>query len=820
MLMALAGCAGQSAFREANSLFAEGQVEPGLAKLEEAVRLDPRNPEYRIALATRRAALVAQYLAAGEAARREGRLSESEQAYRQVQGLDPHNAMARQGQEAVVTERRHRQMVAAAEALYKKGSTDKGSEADLTEALEQLRPVLSENPGQKDALNLKARVDEARARFARPEAKLAAAYRKPITLEFRDAPLKAVFDVVSKVSGLNFFFDKDIRPDLKATVLARNTSIEDAVRLLLVTNQLEQKVLNENSILIYPSTPQKLKEYQTLSVRTFYLTNADVKAVSNTIKTLVKTRDLVIDERLGIIMMRDTPEAIRMAERIVALQDLSDPEVVLDVEVLEVKRSRLQELGVRWPGSLTLSPLTTGTESVTLSTLAHLRPSTTKAVVGNMVINANKEDQDGDILANPHIRVRNKEKAKILIGDRVPIITTTSTSTGFVSESVNYVDVGLKLEVEPNIYLDEEVAIKVNLEVSSLVKEVISNSGTLSYQIGTRGANTVLRLKDGETQILAGLINDEERSTANKVPVLGDLPLAGRLFGSNKEDKQRSEILLSITPRIVRSLRRPDLLAAEFESGTESSVGAAPLRLSSLEPAEAQAPAQRGTAALQRPAAAAPGSPAVLPAAVAPGAAAQGLASNAAPVPPPGAAAPAPAPGLSPAAAPGAAPPALPTGNIPAALPAATSGAVAAASAAPISMAWQAPVQVRVGEQFSAVLRVQSQAALRGLPLLVGFDPQALQVVNVQEGDFFKQAGGRTSFNQRVDPAQGKVFVALVRQNAAGTDAGINGAGGLVMLTFKAVKPGPVKLQLLSASPEPPGGALQLPLEQAVRVLP
>lgn len=754
LTLALAGCAGNQAFREANTLLAEGQIEPGLAKLEEAVKLEPGNVEYRIALMSRRASIVNRYLSDAETARREGRLSDAEKSYRQVQGLEPQHPMARQGLEAVVTERRHRQMVAAADALFKKGS-----EADLGDALEQLRPVLSENPAHKDALNLKSRIDEARAKLAKPETRLAAAYRKPITLEFRDAPLKSVFDLVSKISGLNFFFDKDIRPDLKATVLARNTSIEDAVRLLLVTNQLEQKILNENSILIYPATPQKIKDYQTLSVRTFYLTNADVKAVSNTIKTLVKTRDLVIDERLGILMMRDTPEAIRMAERIVALQDLSDPEVMLEVEVLEVKRSRLLEMGVQWPTSVALSPLVAANTSLTLSALAHLRPSTTKAVIDDMAIKARKEDGDTDILANPRIRVRNKEKAKVLIGDRVPVITTTSTSTGFVSESVSYVDVGLKLEVEPNIYLDEEVAIKVNLEVSSLVKEVRSQSGSLSYQIGTRGANTVLRLKDGETQILAGLISDEERNTAGKVPGLGELPVAGRLFGSKKEDKQRSEILLSITPRVVRSLRRPDLLAAEFESGTETSIGAPSLRLATLEPDKAEPPPK--PARVLRPAPA-------------------GVSAEALPV----------------------------------------VSAPAAAAAAVLHLAWQAPAQVRVGEQFSAVLQVQSQGPLRGLPLLVGFDPQALQVVSVQEGAFFKQGGAATSFNQRVDPAQGKVFVALVRQNPGGTDAGVNGTGGVVTVTFKAVKPGAAKLQLLSASPEPAAAAPALPIDQVVKVLP
>lgn len=768
-LVLLAGCAGQTAFRDGNQLISENKIDEGLAKLEEAVRLDPKNAEYRIALSNRRAGIEDRLLSTAEAHRRDGRLSEAEKSYRQMLVYEPNHAMARQGLEALVAERRHRLVVAEAEGLFKKGSPD-----DMSQALEKLRPVLAENPKQKDALNLKERIDDARSRQVRPEAKLAEVFRKPITLEFRDAPLKSVFDVIAKVSGLNFVFDKDLRPDLKASILVKGTTIEDAVRLLLVTNQLEQKVLNANSILIYPNTPQKLKDYQSLSVRTFYLTNADVKAVSNTIKTIVKTKDMVIDERLGLIILRDTPEAIRIAERIVALQDLSDPEVMLEVEILEIQRSRLLELGVRWPDQLTLSPLQVGGAPLTLNDLRSLDRNTIQASVGSLTINARKEDADGNILANPRIRVRNKEKAKILIGDRVPVITTSSNATGFVLESVNYVDVGLKLEVEPNIYLDEEVSIKVNLEVSNLVREVLSRAGTLAYQIGTRGASTVLRLKDGETQILAGLISDEERSSGNKVPGIGELPLVGRLFGSPRQDTRRSEILLSITPRILRSIRRPDLLAAEFESGTESNIGATPVRLSLPDMPEAKISSG-------------PSGTAMRVAAVAPAAA---------------------EPALQLTSSQGIAAPAGPL--------------VTTAPGGAIALTWQAPAQVKAGEQFSAVLRVSSQQPLRGLPLLIAYDTQALQVVSAQEGDFFKQAGGQSSFSQRIDPAQGKIFIAALRQNPAGGEGGINGNGTVVTVTFKAIKPNaPGRIQLLSVTPEPPGTSpLPLPLEHLVRIVP
>lgn len=772
LLLMLTGCAGHQAFREANTLFSEGKPELGIAKLEEATRLEPKNTEYRIALSNSKSSLINRTLLTGEAARRDGRLTDAEKAYRQVLVWDANHVMARQGLQLLIVERQHRLTVTEAESLSKKG--DPGS---IAEASDKLRGVLSQNPQQKDALNLKARLDDQRSKQVLPEAQLAAAYRRPITLEFRDAPLRSVFDVIAKVAGLNFFFDKDLRPDLKATVLAKNTSIEDAVRLLLVTNQLEQKVLNENSILIFPNTPQKLKDYQTLAVRTFYLTNADVKAVSNSIKTIVKTKDMVIDERLGLIIIRDTPEAIRMAERIVALQDLSDPEVMLEVEVLEIKRSRLLELGIQWPSQIALSPLQGGGVPLVIDDLKRLNSLNVEAKIGSTLVNARKEDQDGNILANPRIRVRNKEKARILIGDRVPVITTTSNSTGFVAESVNYVDVGLKLEVEPNIYLDEEVAIKVNLEVSNLVREVLSKSGSLSYQIGTRNASTVLRLRDGETQVLAGLISDEDRSTSNKIPGLGEIPVVGRLFGSQKDDTQRSEILLSITPRILRSIRRPDLLEAQFESGTESSIGAQTLRLSTV--------------------------------------VAQTTNSNAPSVGAP--------PTTQVASVAQAAPAALPSASRPAqAPPSLVTPVVSAAAAGAVSMSWLTPQQIRAGEQFTASLRINSQAALRGLPLLIGFDPQFLQVVSVQEGDFFKQGGSSTTFNQRIDPAQGRIFVAAIRQGVPGSQPSINGNGVVLNVAFKALKTtASAKIQVLSATPEPAlASPLSLPIEQILRIVP
>ena len=569
MLSLLAGCAGNQAYNDGQAMLGAGHTQQGLALLEQAAQAEPTNAKYRIAVTNGKMRALNNLNGRAEALRQQGNLPEAQALYRQALALDASDDVAQRGLASVAQDERHRKLVQEAQASYQRGG-----DANVAQAQEALRQVLQERPAQREALALKGRISDEQAKARPAGGKLAAAYRKPVTLEFRDAPLRSVFDFISKVSGLNFVFDKEVDPALRATISVRDTSIEEAIAMLLGANQLEQSVTSDKSITIYPNTPQKVKDYQQLVVRTFFLANADVKTVAFSIKTLLKAKDVVTDERLGIIMLRDTPEMVRMAERIINVQDLADPEVMLEVEVLEVKRTRLMELGVRWPdqANLTLAGIGSGLGGLKVADLRRINGENINLGIGGVTLNANKTDSDSNILANPRIRVRNKEKAKILIGDRVPVITVT-TNNGVSSDSVNYIEVGLKLDVEPNVYLDDEVAIKINLEVSNVVKEVISKTGTQAYQIGTRSASTVLRLKDGETQVLAGLISDEDRGTANKVPGVGELPVLNRLFGSQKDDAMRSEIVLSITPRLLRSIRRPDLMTAEFNSGTEAAVG-------------------------------------------------------------------------------------------------------------------------------------------------------------------------------------------------------------------------------------------------------
>ncbi|MEO8626858.1 MAG: hypothetical protein ABI612_01985, partial [Betaproteobacteria bacterium] len=515
--------------------------------------------------------------------RASGELAKAEANYRKAQQLDPNNVRIKMGLTAVTTAAQNRAAIEQARIDIQAGSLDK-AESDL-------RVVLKRDPTHAKARDLLAQIADARSAASPPlaPAEIKSPFTKPITLEFRDASLKSVFEVMSRTSGLNFVFDRDVRSDTKINIFVRNTSLDDVIKLILTTNQLDRKLLNENSVLIYPNTPAKQKEYRELVVRSFYLANADVKQAVNLVKGMVKSQDVFMDEKLNLMVVKDTPEAMSVVEKLMRSLDLAEPEVMLELEVLEVSTTRLQQLGIQFPQSVSFGnpAAAVGGDTSTTSSTGSTPPANVRlsaslvAFTTNppFIVNLLGQDSDAKVLANPRIRVRNREKAKVHIGSRVPVVTTTSTANVGVSSSVSYLDVGLKLDVEPNIYLRDEVAIKIGLEVSNITR-TLDLQGTRAYELGTRNTATVLQIKDGETQILAGLINDEDRRSANKVPGLGDIPILGRLFSSQNDDRTKTEIVLLITPRIVRSLDWSRSVVVDQPVGTDSAIGSPSLRIS------------------------------------------------------------------------------------------------------------------------------------------------------------------------------------------------------------------------------------------------
>ncbi len=734
LVVVLCSCAAQRDFDEGQRLIQNNKTEEGIAKLQEALRADPRNAQYRAALLRERERAVQETLARARTANTQ---DEAQVLYERALAIDPGHGRARMGLLALERERLHAQLLKEAHEARRNH--------DMDTATTRLRQVLSENPEHAQARQLQREIAE-RVSPTRQAPALSAALKKPITIEFRDASLRQVFEAISRTSGVNFVFDREVKTDTRTTLFLRHSTVEAAIEVLAQTNQLEQRVVDANTLMIYPNTPAKVREYQPLVVRTLVLSTADAKTVANTLRTILKTRDVVVDEKLNMIILRDSPEAIRMAEKLAQLHDTPEPEVMLEVEILEIKRSRLLELGVRWPGQLSLSPLpTTSGATLTLNDLSKLNSAHLGATIDAAAIQARQTDTDTNLLANPRIRAKNREKAKILIGDRLPTITSTSTSTGFVSESVNYIDVGLKLDVEPVIYADGEVVIKVALEVSNIVSQV-RTQGTLAYQLGTRSASTTLRLKDGENQVLAGLIQDDERSSGNRVPGLGSMPVLGRLFGAQTDEGSKTEIVLSITPRLIRGIQRPGAELAQFDAGTEASLrnrGSESGALPSAAPMSAAAiPDQRAALAL----------PAAQPASLAPAASSNVGAADV---------------GIAPASTYG------------------QGSSGLGQSSQPARMIWQGPSAVQVGDLFSLSLQMQADQVIANLPLTLSFDPRAVQVISVTEGDFMRQGGAQTTFSSRVTEA-GHLVVALTR---AGGTGGSSASGTVVSLSFRALAP-------------------------------
>lgn len=552
--------------------------EAQVAEVKREAKIQPEATIKRKNLLVTQELATTQLLVQAEQAKSKGLYVEAIGFYDRVLGFLPEDTSALNGKLAVEREIAQLKKLAQASQLLESNKPEA--------AREIVRDVLIETPQHTKAIDLQQQINEKLAPTKVKPPELKPQFNKPVTLELRDVNIKVVFEALSRATGINFILDKDIKPETKATIFIKKARIEDAIEMVLSSNGLQKKVLSENTALVFPSTQAKLKDYQDLMIRSFYFSNTNAKQVSAMLKTMLKTKDIFVDERLNMLVMRDTPEVIRIAEKLVAANDLEEPEVMLDIEVLEVSRSRLQELGVDFPNRISVNsliPITTVTSATGVLASSTINTSTQLTLEGllnlnkgrldispNPAVNFRKVTGDVNLLSNPRIRVKNNEKAKILVGDKVPIITTTSTANVGISESVQYVDVGLKLDVEPRVTLNDFVNIKIGLEVSSLGEKTITKSGATVYTIGTRNASTVLRLKNGETQILAGLILDDERKNASKLPGLGDIPLLGRLFSNQEDKKSKTEIILAITPRVIGNINLPQAEVSEYWSGTEN----------------------------------------------------------------------------------------------------------------------------------------------------------------------------------------------------------------------------------------------------------
>lgn len=562
-VLSLAGCAGmpwEQARPDARLSTADR-----VAELQRKSAADPDAIEVAAALGLERQQYVREELKNAEHAASLGSNQVAFESLQHVLLVDPGNYKARQAQQVLARQADVEVDIARARKL--------GVQRPQ-QALNILSQVLAEQPNQTQALRLRNELLRTAQRKQSNVAGSSKGMQKQVSLNFKNQPIKTILDVISRASGVNFVFDRDVDINTPTSFFAEKMPVENAISLLLQANQLEKKMQDGTTFLLYPNTPAKKKEYETFVIRTFFLSHADAKSVVTALRQLVKPKDVYVDERVNAVVVRDKPEAILVAERLIMGLDLPQSEVTLDVQVLEVNIDDKLDLGVQYPEKVRFDALA-GAESGKLTLGELLKMNRDRVTVSSetstlgLAIEMLQKRGKTKTLANPKIRVRNMEKASIKIGERVPIVTTTNAN-GVVSESVNFQDVGLLLQVEPRISLNDEVSVKVSMEVSSILSKQTTKTGLVAYTLGTRNAQTLMTAKNSETQILAGLIKRSESEMTSGLPGLSRVPGLGRLFGSNGNSEERSEVVLLITPHIERNLELPVAAVSMFNSGTES----------------------------------------------------------------------------------------------------------------------------------------------------------------------------------------------------------------------------------------------------------
>lgn len=556
----LLGCAADQHHRAGLDAMKAGDYPKAISELSTAVKLDAKDVRYKQDLYINREVAILALEKKADIFAQQEKYPEAISELKTILDIDPQNRKAIDALTRVNHLSENNKILNEAKSAYERGEFQKADRL--------LGKILSEDPDNVVAKQIKRQIEKRKFNEFSSETTIRSLTKKTVNFDFKDVGIKFIFDAISKASSLNFVFDRDVRQDLRASLTLKGASVEEAVDVLLATSQLEKKIINANTILIYPNNAQKNRENQNLVIKAYYLNNADVKQTVSLLKGMLKIRDVYADERINMVLIRDTPDVQALAEKIVKLHDLNQPEVMLEVEILEINRSRLTDLGIKFTDKLTIAPTQAG--AMKLSDLISLNSKSLGITPPSASLSFNADNRDANLLANPRIRVKDREKAKFMIGDKLPIVTTTNTPNGFSSENIQYLDVGLKLDVEPEVRANDDITLKMTLEVSSLVSSVKTNNGSLAYQIGTRSANSVLRLKDGETQILAGLISDEDRASSNGLPYVNEIPILGRLFSAKQDNKVKTEIVLSITPHIVRPLRRLDYEEEVFWSGTET----------------------------------------------------------------------------------------------------------------------------------------------------------------------------------------------------------------------------------------------------------
>jgi general secretion pathway protein D len=598
---------------------------------------------------------------------------------------------------------------------------------------------------------------------------------EPLTLHMTEDS-KVVYSTVGKAAGINVLFDPEYTSK-RIQVDIANVSLLDALRIVGVSSGTFWHPVTSNTIFVAMNTRAKRQELEEEAVQTFYLANTAQQNDLNDIQTAL--RNLLVNAKLygvpsqSAIVMRATPDELLLAQKLINDLDKSRPEVVVDVALLEVNRDKTRTLGVQLPGSFglqlqppnatsTTSTGTTGTTTgsttssttnLTLNNLAHLNATNFAVTVGAATANFLLSDADTKVLQNPSIRATDGQKADLKIGERIPVATgsyQTGAATAVVSSLVNtqftYLDVGVEIEITPIVHYDRDVTLKIKL-VSSQEQGSTNIGGITEPIISQRTADQVVRLKEGEVNILGGFLQKQDLVSIGGTPGLGELPILKYIFSSNQHEVQDDEIIFMLTPHVVRATDISPLNLQEIDTGTGTNV----------ELRRISAPADR----------------------------ANGQASGTDGLPP----------GLQPhaSAPPGGASPAA------AATPGSPTPGSAAAGPPPGSVSLQIvppPATPKVGSTFKVAVNLSGGQDIFSVPMQLHYDNSKLALINVDTGDYLGHDGQAIALVHR-DDGVGNVVISASRPPGV---AGVTGSGTVCVLTFQANAAGDAPLQIIRAS--------------------
>ncbi len=714
-----------------------------------AAKVDPHNANFQIKLNQARFEAGQSHLHEGLKLREKGDLQGALAQFQRAQILDPSSSVA--DQEVKRTMDMIAEKVAANQAQTEEPLVENGQPAMAT-APPEIKPLS----------------------------------RAPINLRMSN-DAKVVFDTIGKLAGLTIIYDPDLQQK-KISADLNNVTLEQALDISCLQSKTFWKPITENIIIVVPDQAQKRRDYDEQVVRTFYLSNVaiaqDLTEITTGLRQLLDLKRIQQVNSQNAIVIRDTPDKLILAEKIIRDIDKAKPEVIVQVMILEARTDNLKNLGIL-PGqsasiainpsytSSTSSSSTTGTTTttnngLTLNQLRHLNQTDLVLTLPSATANFLLTDSSTKILQNPELRGVDGQSAKLKIGDRVPVATGSfqagvgvgnTSGAGFVNPLVNtqfqYIDVGVNVDVTPHVHPNRDISMKVSIEVSSVTGT--STIGGISQPIiSQRKVEHEIRLKEGEVSILGGLIQRTDTRTLNGWPGLANVPVMRYLFSGDNTEIQEDEVLIVLTPHIVRM---PDWNKANLQamfSGTDTFVGA-------KRELEVKAPTSNPNPQMMPPAA-----PAQTPAG---------------PLVPAGAPAPAPTPGPAPA---------------PGMQPAAPTGVPQAQGATGPRIRFDpATLHLTAGQTATIGVIVENVTDLYSVPMLLQYNPAIISVEEVRHGGFLSGGTQEIAIVQRVDKEHGQAIISATRQP---NTPGVNGSGTLLGVVVKALAPGTTNLSIVQVN--------------------